>query len=248
MDKEINNWKEKLSNQSFELKRETEYYNNQKEKISIMKDNLTDILRRNEKMRNKCLNISELRHELISVSTRLSEQQKKAMLLEEHMKNPTNIHKWRILEDNDPENYALIKMNQTLMQQLVSKNNEITNYNVNIKEKNRLFQEMKTFALRQFDLTELKQKLEENQILLKQKSDEIKSLSVERDHLYIKYEKEKQENDELRNQLKKLKVKIWLKKKSSHFNTEQEDSNYSCMPCNSVLQLPPIIETDETSY
>ncbi len=60
-----------------------------------------------------------------------------------------NVHRWRKLEATDQENYERILKIQTLQRRLIAKNEEVTEKDLLIKEKEKLFLELKTILSRQ---------------------------------------------------------------------------------------------------
>lgn len=60
-----------------------------------------------------------------------------------------NVHRWRKLEATDQENYERILKVQTLQRRLIAKNEEVMEKDLLIKEKEKLFLELKTILSRQ---------------------------------------------------------------------------------------------------
>ena len=60
-----------------------------------------------------------------------------------------NVHRWRKLEATDQENYERILKVQTLQRRLIAKNEEVLEKDFLIKEKEKLFLELKTILSRQ---------------------------------------------------------------------------------------------------
>lgn len=58
--------------------------------------------------------IDQLKAEISSKKNELLSQQAKVKALEDELKNPMNVHRWRKLEATDQENYERILKIQTL--------------------------------------------------------------------------------------------------------------------------------------
>jgi len=54
-----------------------------------------------------------------------------------------NVHRWRKMEATDPENYDRIMKIQTLQRRLISKTEEVSEKEILIKRKEKLFMELK---------------------------------------------------------------------------------------------------------
>jgi preprotein translocase subunit Sec63 len=60
-----------------------------------------------------------------------------------------NVHRWRVLESSDPNRFEKITLIQTLQKQLVVKADEVTRHELLIKEKEKVYMELKNIITRQ---------------------------------------------------------------------------------------------------
>lgn len=89
-----------------------------------------------------------------------------------------NVHRWRKLEATDQENYERILKIQTLQRRLIAKNEEVTEKDLLIKEKEKLFLELKTILSRQPG-NEIYNQLEIYKQNIKEKSGQMKQMLFE---------------------------------------------------------------------
>lgn len=78
----------------------------------------------------------------------LSEKTKNKALTDE-LENPLNVHRWRKLEATNQENFEKILKIQTLQRRLIAKTEEVEEKDKLIKEKEKLFMELKNILSRQ---------------------------------------------------------------------------------------------------
>jgi hypothetical protein len=79
----------------------------------------------------------------------LLEQQQKAKFLNDELEKPLNVHRWRKLECTDPETYELIQKIQSLQKRLIAKTEEVSEKDVLIQEKEKLYIELKNILAKQ---------------------------------------------------------------------------------------------------
>ena len=69
--------------------------------------------------------------------------------LNDELENPMNVHRWRKLEATDQDNFERILKIQTLQRRLIAKTEEVQEKENLIKEKEKLFMELKNILARQ---------------------------------------------------------------------------------------------------
>jgi len=87
------------------------------------------------------------------------EQQQKVKFLEDELKKPLNVHRWRKLESTDIETFELIQKIQSLQKRLIAKTEEVSEKDVLIQEKEKLYIELKNILAKQSG-PEVEKKLE----------------------------------------------------------------------------------------
>jgi len=89
-----------------------------------------------------------------------------------------NVHRWRKLECTDPETYELIQKIQSLQKRLIAKTEEVSEKDVLIQEKEKLYIELKNILAKQSG-PEVAEKLQIYQQNLKERSKQLKEMVVE---------------------------------------------------------------------
>lgn len=84
-----------------------------------------------------------LKREVYHLKRELLQEKTKVKALSEELENPMNVHRWRKLEGSDPATYEMIQKIQTLQRRLIAKTEECVERDLQIQEKNRLYQELK---------------------------------------------------------------------------------------------------------
>lgn len=77
------------------------------------------------------------------------EEKTKVKALGEELEHPLNVHRWRKLEGSDPTTYELIRKVQTLQKRLILKTEEVVEKDMMIREKEKLYCELKQVLARQ---------------------------------------------------------------------------------------------------
>lgn len=85
----------------------------------------------------------DLRREIYLLNKEYLEQLQKAKFLHDELEKPLNVHRWRKLESTDIETYELIQKIQSLQKRLISKTEEVSEKDVLIQEKEKLYIELK---------------------------------------------------------------------------------------------------------
>merc|ERR1712150_16275 len=93
--------------------------------------------------------IDDLRKEGYHTQRELLRERTRCKALEEELENPMNIHRWRKLEGSDPSRFEMIQKIQTLQKRLIQKTEEVVEKEILIKEKEKLYMELKQILARQ---------------------------------------------------------------------------------------------------
>jgi len=91
------------------------------------------------------------------------------------------VHRWRKLESTDVETYELIQKIQSLQKRLIAKTEEVSEKDVLIQEKEKLYIELKNILAKQSG-PEVTEKLVLYQQSLKERSKQLKEMVVEIKH------------------------------------------------------------------
>jgi len=93
--------------------------------------------------------IADLKNEINNLEKDLLTEKNKVKALNDELENPMNVHRWRKLEATDQENFERILKIQTLQRRLIAKTEEVNEKENLIREKEKLFMELKNILSRQ---------------------------------------------------------------------------------------------------
>jgi len=119
-----------------------------------------------------------LKREVYLLQKELLEQQQKVKYLKDELEKPLNVHRWRKLESTDIETYELIQKIQSLQKRLIAKTEEVSEKDVLIQEKEKLYIELKNILAKQSG-PEVTEKLVIYQQNLKERSKQLKEMVLE---------------------------------------------------------------------
>merc|ERR1712070_938643 len=125
--------------------------------------------------------IPDLEKEIYILQKEYLEQQQKAKYLYDELEKPFNVHRWRKLECTDPETYEMIQKIQSLQKRLIAKTEEVSEKDVLIQEKEKLYIELKNILAKQSG-PEVTEKLVVYQQNLKERSKQLKEMVAEIKH------------------------------------------------------------------
>jgi hypothetical protein len=139
--------------------------------IAMLKRELTDA-----QQETQC--IPDLKREIYLLEQELLEQKQKAKFLQDELEKPLNVHRWRKLESTDIETYELIQKIQSLQKRLIAKTEEVSEKDVLIQEKEKLYIELKNILAKQSG-PEVTEQLNDYQKNLKKRSQQLKEMVSE---------------------------------------------------------------------
>jgi len=119
-----------------------------------------------------------LKQEVASLNKELLNQKGKVKALRDEVEIPMNVHRWRKIEAVDQENYERILKIQALQRRLIAKTEEASEKDDLIKEKEKLYMELKNILARQPG-PEIQQELAMYKENLKEKSAQMKKMMGE---------------------------------------------------------------------
>ena len=138
----------------------------------------------------------------------LLELQQKSKFLNDELDKPLNVHRWRKLECTDPETYELIQKIQSLQKRLIAKTEEVSEKDVLIQEKEKLYIELKNILAKQSG-PEVAEKLQVYQQNLKDRAKQLKDMVGELKNYQAQVTAYRFENERLDKQISDLK-QMWF--------------------------------------
>eukprot|EP01017_Pseudomicrothorax_dubius_P008879 TRINITY_DN12944_c0_g1_i2.p1 TRINITY_DN12944_c0_g1~~TRINITY_DN12944_c0_g1_i2.p1 ORF type:complete len:172 (+),score=62.49 TRINITY_DN12944_c0_g1_i2:223-738(+) len=131
-----------------------------------------------------------------------------------------NVHRWRKLEATDQENYERILKIQTLQRRLIAKTEELNEKEHLIKEKERLFIELKTILSRQPG-KEIHQHLQNYKDALKDKTGQLKQMMGELKSAQDQNQALKFDIDRINSELQQMKQAYFARRSGEDRANEQ---------------------------
>jgi phytoene dehydrogenase-like protein len=114
------------------------------------------------------------------------------------------VHRWRKLECTDPETYELIQKIQSLQKRLIAKTEEVSEKDVLIQEKEKLYIELKNILAKQSG-PEVAEKLQVYQQNLKERAKQLKDMVAELKNYQAQVNAYRFENERLEKQITDVK-------------------------------------------
>jgi len=140
---------EKIKIQKSTLNKGKIYYKEKLNDILSIRQNISELKRQLIVSQNETACIPDLKREIYLLQKELLEQQQKAKYLNDELEKPFNVHRWRKLECTDPETYEMIQKIQSLQKRLIAKTEEVSEKDVLIQEKEKLYIELKNILAKQ---------------------------------------------------------------------------------------------------
>ncbi|XP_009951598.1 PREDICTED: coiled-coil domain-containing protein 147, partial [Leptosomus discolor] len=166
-------------------------------------------------------NVKELRQKVHHMQKELLKEQTRCKVLEEELENPLNVHRWRKLEASDPGTYELIQKVQRLQKRLISKTHEVTQKELLLQEKEKLYVELKLMLSRKPG-PEAAEQLQHYQYTLREKNKQLKVLSSDLHRYESQSQEYKREIERLANELLDVKKKYLAQKRKEQQAKEKE--------------------------
>jgi chromosome segregation ATPase len=175
---ELSTLYEKIKIAQSNLAKGESYFRERQNEFESLKANLVSLRKELESAKEQTESIEDLRQEINSLHKDLLTQKTKVRALQDELEIPMNVHRWRKVEATDQENYERILKIQTLQRRLIAKTEEVNEKDQLIKEKEKLYMELKNILARQPGV-EIQQQLATYKDNLKEKSAQMKKMLEE---------------------------------------------------------------------
>eukprot|EP00794_Sanderia_malayensis_P005258 gene5258-5922_t len=203
---------EKIKIQQSTLDKGEIQYRQRLEDIRLLKLEIKKLRREKHILTKSVANVEELRREVYNMQRELLRERTRCKALEEELENPMNIHRWRKLEGSDPSTYEMIQKIQTLQKRLISKTEEVVEKELLIKEKEKLYMELKQILARQPG-PEVAEQLSMYQSTAKEKTKQMKAMASELNMYEAQVQEYKYDIEKLARELQEVKKKYFMQKK-----------------------------------
>jgi hypothetical protein len=212
---------EKIKIQKSTLKKGEIYYQERVEDILNIQKQISELKRELIVSQNETACIPDLKREVYLLQKEYLEQQQKAKFLIDELEKPLNVHRWRKLESTDPETYELIQKIQSLQKRLIAKTEEVSEKDVLIQEKEKLYIELKNILAKQSG-PEVAEKLQIYQQNLKERSKQLKDMVAELKNYQSQVNAYRFENERLDKQIMEVKGAYFSQKRQQNMGVIKE--------------------------
>lgn len=199
---------EKVKIQQSTLLKGQVQYRDRVNEIRVLKVKLSDLKREVGVLRTSVQNITVLKREVHHLSRELLRERARVRALSEELETPMNVHRWRKLEGSDPATFEMIQKIQTLQKRLINKTEEVVEKDLAIKEKERMYLELKNILARQPG-PEAAEQLSVYRSSLKEKTRQMKAMASELNMLHAQGNEYKYEIERLVRELNDMKRKYF---------------------------------------
>ncbi|XP_034944218.1 cilia- and flagella-associated protein 58-like [Chelonus insularis] len=175
-------------------------------------------------------NMSNFRHEIFQLNRDLTRERLKVMALEDELQNPLNIHRWRKLEDSNPDTLHLLKKTKLLQKRILKMNSNLLAKNRRIQEMEKLCMNLRQLFLKQPG-PELTTKLIKTKKILQCKDNKLKCLTAELNMWEYRTSEYKFELEKMTKEMCEIKIKYYdLKQKNPTSSKKSLETRSSALP------------------
>lgn len=214
---------EKIKIQKSTLDKGEIYYQEKQNDIREIRKQIADLKRQLIVSQNETMCIPDLKREIYLLQKEYLEQQQKAKYLHDELEKPFNVHRWRKLECTQPETYEMIQKIQSLQKRLIAKTEEVSEKDVLIQEKEKLYIELKNIIAKQSG-PEVAEKLQVYQQNLKERTNQLKEMVKELKNYQSQVNAYKFEIERLDKQIGSVK-ELYFNSKQNVIYEEMEGDN-----------------------
>jgi chromosome segregation ATPase len=142
------------------------------------KDSLRKLLEMLMSLQTDTSSVPDLKMTKMRLEQDLLNERAKCQALRDEMTKPINVHRWRKLQDSEPEQFEKIQKLHLLQKQIILKTEEVVEKDLLIQEKERLYVELKNILARQPG-PEVAEQLQVYSKNLKEKKRQMKAMQGE---------------------------------------------------------------------
>ena len=183
-------------------------YQDRLNELRVLKIKLGDLKRELGVLKHSVGSIDVLKREVHRLGKELLQERTKTKALTEELENPLNVHRWRKLEGSDPTAYEMIQKIQALQKRLIAKTEEVVEKDLLVREKEKLYKELKAILARQPG-PEVAEQVSVYQRQLREKTRQMKAMASELNMYQAQSSEYKYEVDKLTRDLGDVKKKYF---------------------------------------
>eukprot|EP00943_MAST-04B_sp_MAST-4B-sp1_P001560 g1560.t1 len=169
---------EKIKIQRASLKQGERSFEKTMQRQDNLKQELRQLMENLLALQTDSSDVPERKLDIIRLEQDLLNERAKCQALRDEMKKPINVHRWRKLQDSDPEHYEKLQKLQLLQKEIIKKTESVVEKDLFIQEKERLYVELKNILARQPG-PEVAEQLQVYSKNLKEKKHQMKAMKEE---------------------------------------------------------------------
>ncbi|KAJ3343130.1 hypothetical protein HDU93_009680 [Gonapodya sp. JEL0774] len=194
---------DQLKTQRALLLRSEMHYRDKIRSLRVLREKLVETRKTQMEFSNEAARAEEMRNVVVRLDSELTREKAKMTALEEELKNPMNVHRWRKLEGTNPKTLELVQLVQSLQRKLITKTEENRSKEKAIRDKEVQYIKLKSILSKQncTSNTKLVETLEQN---VKEKHQQLRHVRAEV-AMYVAQENEyKYQLEKVNDELKAL--------------------------------------------
>mmetsp|Transcript_11896 Transcript_11896/g.51221 ORF Transcript_11896/g.51221 Transcript_11896/m.51221 type:complete len:868 (-) Transcript_11896:891-3494(-) len=199
-------------------------YQDRLNELRVLKIKLGDLKRELGVLKHSVGSIDVLKREVHRLGKELLQERTKTKALTEELENPLNVHRWRKLEGSDPTAYEMIQKIQALQKRLIAKTEEVVEKDLLVREKEKLYKELKAILARQPG-PEVAEQVSVYQRQLREKTRQMKAMASELNMYQAQSSEYKYEVDKLTRDLGDVKKKYFDHKRRQEAERRADREN-----------------------
>eukprot|EP01029_Cantina_marsupialis_P027619 TRINITY_DN773096_c1_g1_i1.p1 TRINITY_DN773096_c1_g1~~TRINITY_DN773096_c1_g1_i1.p1 ORF type:complete len:875 (+),score=342.72 TRINITY_DN773096_c1_g1_i1:94-2718(+) len=199
-------------------------YRDRLQDIRILKLKIGDLKRELDIATKDGKQARERMGEIYHLQRELLQERTKVKALSEELENPMNVHRWRKLEGSDPATYEMVQKIQTLQKRLIAKTEDCVEKDLLIKEKEKMYVELKNILARQPG-PEVAEQLSAYQQALRDKDSKLKALTAEFNVDKTEIQEHKFEAQRLAKALQDMKAKYYALKRRIQLDADRHQDS-----------------------
>ncbi|KNC96800.1 uncharacterized protein SPPG_08003 [Spizellomyces punctatus DAOM BR117] len=164
--------------QQSSLLRSELHYRDRLKSLNHLRKEILELRRQNATLKSESASFNDMKDTIHRLDNDLLHEQTKIKALEEQLKHPINVHRWRKLEGRNPKAFDMIQLLHTLQRKLIAKSKEEAEKEQLIHSKETLYLHLKSLFAKQVGPEALEQ-IAEYRHILKDKTMQYKHMGTE---------------------------------------------------------------------
>lgn len=206
---ELNEMYDRIKLQRSNLRIGERNYNDITEQLAKWQNELIGLVESNNDTVQGLVKLDEYRFRIVQLEKEITKEKTRTRALDDELDVTMNVHRWRTMESSDPKRYEKIGQVQLLQKQLIAFSDKITQNELLIQEKEKIYMELKNVIGRQPG-PEVEEQILVYQQTLKDKAKQLSSMDLELEMYIEQVSRFKEEISSMDTKMSQL-IKKWIK-------------------------------------